>query len=252
MKKTDKRQRKPKKRIWLIPIVAILLSIIAFLVYTGLYYHADESAHEALKSGDVVNVVKTDYGWLFDGPSETDAIIFYPGGKVEETAYAPLLYSLAEQGMDVCLVKMPFRLAVFGKNKADRVIAQYDYDHWYICGHSLGGVMAADYAAEHSSQLSGVYMLAAYPTKPLNENLRCVIIYGSEDGVLNMEKVEKANQYLPDSSVKVVIEGGNHARFGNYGNQRGDGIAAISSEEQQKRTIEIILQNKQSNPGLPE
>ena len=244
MKKPGNRQRKLNKWICLIPIVAILLSTIVFLVYTELYYHADESALEALKSDDAVNVIKTDYGWLFDGPSETDAIIFYPGGKVEETAYAPLLHGLAVQGMDVCLVKMPFRLAVFGKNKADQVMAQYDYDHWYICGHSLGGAMAADYAAEHNSLISGVFMLAAYPTKQLNENLRCAIIYGSEDGVLNMEKLEKADQYLPDSSVKVVIEGGNHAQFGNYEKQRGDGIATISSEEQQKRTIESILQNK--------
>ena len=167
MKKPGKQQRKLKKRIWLIPTVAILLSIIAFLVYTQLYYHAEESARGALISDDSVNVVKSDYGWLFDGPSETDAIIFYPGGKVEETAYAPLLHCIAGQGMDVCLVKMPFRLAVFGKNKADHVMAQYDYDHWFICGHSLGGVMAADYAAEHNSLITGVFMLAAYPTKPL-------------------------------------------------------------------------------------
>lgn len=123
-------------------------------------------------------------------------------------------------------------------------MAQYDYDQWYICGHSLGGVMAADYAAEHSSLISGVFMLAAYPTKPLDENLRCVTIYGSEDGVLNMEKLEKANQYLPDSSEEVIIEGGNHAQFGDYGKQNGDGNATISYEEQQQRTIEIILQNK--------
>jgi len=244
MEKTDKRQRKLKKFIWLIPIVMLLLSIFVFLVYINQYYHADESALEALKSDNAVYVVKTDYGWLFDGPSETDAIIFYPGGKVDETAYAPLLHGLAEQGMDVCLVQMPFRLAIFGKNKADQVIAQYEYDRWYIGGHSLGGVMAADYTAEHSSVISGVIMLAAYPIRPLDENLRCVIIYGSEDGILDMERLERANRYLPDNSEKTVIEGGNHAQFGNYGNQSNDGIATISSEEQQNRTIEIIMQNK--------
>ena len=54
-------------------------------------------------------------------------LTFYPGGKVEETAYAPMLHYLAEQGMDVFLVKMPFRLAVFGMNKADHVMKQHDY-----------------------------------------------------------------------------------------------------------------------------
>lgn len=98
------------------------------------------SAYAALKSDDTVTVTQTAYGWFFDGPSETDALIFYPGGKVEETAYAPLLHALAERGMDCCLVSMPFRLAVFGVNKADQVMAQYDYAHWYIGGHSLGAL----------------------------------------------------------------------------------------------------------------
>ena len=104
--------------------------------------------------------------------------------------------------------------------------------------------MAATYAAEHSSQLNGVFMLAAYPTKPLEEDTRSILIYGSEDGVLNMAKLEEANQYLPANSETYIIEGGNHAQFGNYGKQDRDGKAAISCEEQQHRTVEMILQNK--------
>ena len=71
--------------------------------------------------------------------------------------------------------------------------------------------MAASYAATHSSQLSGVFMLAAYPTKPLAENMKALIIYGSEDGVLNMSKLEETVRYLPDGGEVYVIEGGNHA-----------------------------------------
>lgn len=241
MKRQDKQQSKQKKGLWIIPVVALLSVVIVFLIYVEQYYHADETALEALKTEDAVSVVKTEYGWLFDGPSETDAMIFYPGGKVEETAYAPLLRCLAEKGMDVCLVRMPFRLAVFGENKADQVITRYNYSNWYIGGHSLGGLIAADYAADHSSQLTGVIMLAAYPTKPLSEKLRSIIIYGSEDRVLNRKRMEEANRYLPNNSEKFIIEGGNHAQFGNYGDQSGDGIAAISSEEQQNQAVKIIM-----------
>lgn len=226
----------------MIPVFVLLLTGMAFLIYTGQYYHADESAYASLESDETVEVMQTEYGWLFDGPSETDALIFYPGGKVEETAYAPLLHVLAGQGMDACLVKMPFRLAVFGVNKANRVMKQYDYENWYIGGHSLGGVMAAAYASEHSSELRGVYMLAAYPAKPLDEKITATTIYGSEDGVLNMEKMTNAKKYLPEGSKEHVIKGGNHAQFGNYGKQDGDGIAAISSDEQQHETVELILQ----------
>ena len=242
MKTNENKRRMRKKTLLLIPVFAIAALCIAFLIYTEQYYRAEESALTALKSDESVIVTQKEYGWFFDGPSETDALIFYPGAKVEETAYAPLLHRLAEQGMDICLVRMPFRLAIFGANKADQAIAQHDYEHWYIGGHSLGGAMAASYAATHSSQLSGVFMLAAYPTKPLAENMKALIIYGSEDGVLNMERMTKAKQYLPDGSKEYVIKGGNHAQFGNYGKQEGDGAADISSYEQQHRTVELILQ----------
>ncbi len=145
---------------------------------------------------------------------------------------------------------MPFRLAVFGVNKADHVMKQYDYDHWYIGGHSLGGAMAADYASKHGSELCGVYMLAAYPVKPLDEKTTAIIIYGSEDGILNMERMAEAKQYLPVGSRKHIINGGNHAQFGNYGKQDGDGNAVISSDEQQQRTVEYILQAGYSNSGF--
>ena len=227
----------------MIPVFLIVLSGAAFLIYTGQYYHADGTAESALKSDEAVSVIQTDYGWLFDGPSAENALIFYPGGKVEETAYAPLLHRLAGQGMDVCLVSMPFHLAVFGANKADQVMKQYDYAHWYIGGHSLGGAMAASYAASHSSALSGVIMLAAYPTKLLDEKIQAITIYGSEDGVLNRTRMEEAKRYLTDNSRTCVIEGGNHAQFGNYGAQDGDGNAAVTSEEQQLQTVEFILQN---------
>ena len=243
--KANENKRRTHKKTWLIILVsAIAVLCITFLIYAEQYYHAEESARTALKSDESVIVTQREYGWFFDGPSETDALIFYPGGKVEETAYAPLLHRLAEQGMDVCLVRMPFRLAVFGVNKADQVMAQHDYEHWYIGGHSLGGAMAASYASTHNSQLSGVFMLAAYPTKPLAENMKALMIYGSEDGVLNMSKLEAAIRNLPDSGEVYVIEGGNHAQFGNYGAQAGDGHAVISSEEQQQRTAEWILMNK--------
>jgi hypothetical protein len=45
----------------------------------------------------------------------------------------------------------------------------------------------------------------------------------------------------------VVIEGGNHAQFGNYGKQKGDPDATISREEQQDKAVEAIkefLENK--------
>lgn len=229
---------------WIVPVSVIALIVLAFFIYTGHYYHADAEALSALESDDSVTVIKTDFGWMFDGPSDSDALIFYQGAQVEETAYAPLLKQIASAGIDVLLVRMPFRLAFFGADKASELIPKYDYDAWYIGGHSLGGAMAAVYAAEHSGQLSGLILLAAYPTKSLDDSLTVISVYGSEDGVLNRDKLSEGNQYMPKDAVTYVINGGNHAQFGNYGKQARDGEALVSAEEQQRETVALIMQNK--------
>ena len=222
-----------KTRRLLIPLGILLLLAAAVLIFTLSGYRADARARAALSS-DAVRVEKTDYGWLFDGPSETEALIFSPGGNVEETAYAPLLRALAQQGLDVCLVRMPLRLAVLDGKAADGVMARYDYDHWYIGGHSLGGAVAANYAAERD--LDGVILLAAYPTKPVDEPM--LLICGSEDGVVNRMRLDAAEDY--GAVERFELAGGNHAQFGDYGAQKGDGIAAISPEEQQTLTAEAV------------
>lgn len=238
--------RLSKRKLWIIPLVIIVVLVCAFFLYTGHYYHADPSAAEALVSDDAVMVTKTDYGWFFDGPSTEDAMIFYPGGKVDETAYAPLMHLLAEKGLDICLVRMPFHLAVLGMNKADDILSAYDYARWYIGGHSLGGAVAAIYAAGHI-ELDGVILCAAYPTKQLDENDLELIIYGSEDGVLDRDKLIEGQNYASDNVVEYEIDGGNHAQFGNYGVQSGDGEASISTAEQQEMTAEVIIQNVQGD-----
>lgn len=232
-----------KKLIWIIPLCLILILVSSFLIYTGIYYHADGQAQAALKSTKNVNVSETDYGYFFDGPSEENVLVFYPGAKVEETAYAPLLRGLAGRGVDVCLVRMPFRLAAFGKDKAGDIPEIKEYENRYIGGHSLGGAMAASYAAEHGDKLRGVILLAAYPTEKLSDNLLLLSVYGSEDSVLNMENFSEGEKLAPKKYLKHEIKGGNHAYFGNYGKQKGDGAATITHKEQQKQTVEYIMQS---------
>ena len=138
----------------MIPALLLAAVILAWCLYTADYYRADAAALQAMESNDI-RITRTRYGWYFDGPSETDALVFYPGAKVEETAYAALLSRLAENGIDVCLVKMPFHLAIFGANAAERVMMEHSFDRWYIGGHSLGGAMAAAFAEKHDFRRPG-------------------------------------------------------------------------------------------------
>lgn len=226
---------KKRTRIIIISILAFLILLSAgFFVYAADYSHADHTAMTLAEDQSQVTI--QDDLLILDStvPGDT-GLIFYPGGKVEAEAYLPLLDQLRDQGITCVLVKMPFNLAVFNKNGGEAAFAaRPDITHWLIGGHSLGGVMASSFAVGHSEQIEKVILLGAYvyggwsPTKALT-------IYGSQDLVLDQTKVDY------DTNV-LVIEGGNHANYGNYGKQKGDGTPTISKAEQQKLTVEAILQ----------
>lgn len=232
-----------KKKAFVLKLILLLLLIFAVvcIVYVNIYYHA-EDVSDALTSSDTVTVAQFSDGWFFDGSGENSALIFYPGAKVEASAYAPLMHMFSESGIDCFLVKMPCNLAFLGSGKAENIMKKYDYEHWYIGGHSLGGAMAADYAAGHSSAFDGLVLLASYSAKDLSDaSFPVLSIYGSEDGVLNMDKVESSRKFMPLVYGEHIITGGNHAWFGSYGEQKGDGTAAISHEEQWQETVNYIL-----------
>ena len=236
------------KKIWerkkiLLPVLAIVIVFTTIVLYINDFYHSDGSVQKYLKGNDVISVKEISDGLFLDGPGEEIAMIFYPGAKVEYTAYLPLLSKLAGKGIDCFLIKMPCNFAFLGKNKAEKIMESYGYKRWYLSGHSLGGAIASDYASGHLDALDGVVLLAAYPTKSLEaDSFSVVSIYGSRDGVLDMQKVKEGREFMPSDYTEICIEGGNHALFGSYGKQKGDHDAKISREEQQEQTVDAILQ----------
>ena len=235
---------KKRTRIILSVCLTVLLVFgIGGYAYVSDYYHADETALEAMayQPGSVQVEQDGDVIW-FVPEDPTAGLIFYPGGKVEYTAYAPLLRACAEKGILCALVQMPGNLAVLDANAADGLQQEHpEVTTWYIAGHSLGGAMASNYAAAHSEDFDGLILLAAYSTKDLSQTtLRALSVYGSEDGVINRESYEKNRANLPADTTEVVLDGGCHAQFGSYGPQDGDGVPAISDEEQVRRTVEAI------------
>ena len=59
---------------------------------------------------------------------------------------------------------------------------------------------------------------------------------------MNWDKYEASKARLPKSSEELMIEGGNHSGFGMYGEQKGDGKASISNDEQQQKVIEKMTE----------
>ena len=224
-------------------LIVLLVIGIGGYVYVSDYYHADETALEAMVYHTDGVQVEQDRNVIWFVPEKpTIGLIFYPGGKVEYTAYAPLLRACAEQGILCALVQMPGNLAVLDSNAADGLQQEHsEITAWYIAGHSLGGAMAANYAAGHNEDFGGLILLAAYSTKDLTQtNLRVLSVYGSEDGVMNREAYEKNRANLPADTTELVLNGGCHAQFGSYGPQDGDGVPTISGEEQIRQTAEAI------------
>lgn len=217
------------KKYWIKVVIGLVLGLIAgFFWYTSDYYHADQKALDVLNNENVI-----EYKNYVELKSESNVgLIFYPGAKVEAYAYLVLLKSLSDKDINVFLVKMPFNLAVFNINAADSIQKQYPLiEHWYIAGHSLGGAMASQYLEENAKEYNGLIQLAAYPVNESEENI--LILYGSNDKILDVTKLE--------AFPSISISGGNHAYFGNYGEQDGDGNARISREKQQEITIDAII-----------
>ena len=232
----------------IIPIAAVIGTLViltgTFFIYTSIYYHADKDRINAYISNKEVDIKEVDGHSLMINKGDSDVgIIFYPGAKVEHLAYEPLLASIAEEGYTCFLVDMPFKLAFFDTNAADYYLKSYpQITHWYLAGHSLGGVMASQYIHEHHDKFDGVIFLGSYPNKDLSKtSLRMLSIYGSEDKILNIDKYNDSKNKWPTSNEEYVIDGGCHSGFGMYGTQNGDGTPTITNEEQIGTTSDVII-----------
>ncbi len=241
MGKEGKTMKKWKKRL-LIPGIVLAGAAVAFIIYVSDYYHSEVVVSYGERDGIQIQAGEN-YIEFLPGEKEADtAFVFYPGAKVEYTSYAPLMERLAGEGIACYLMHMPCNLAVLDMNSADEIRREYDYDNWYVGGHSLGGAMAAAYVSKNAEDYDGLVLLGAYSTKDLSDSgLKVLSIYGSEDGVLNREKYEEDKDNLPAGFSELEIPGGNHAYYGAYGEQKGDGHARITPEEQQEETAGEIL-----------
>ena len=223
-------------------VVAVLLLCGVCWAYAADYYHADDVVVAAMSPDAGVAIEQKGNTLVFIPEDAETGLIFYPGGKVEYIAYAPLMRALADNSVLGVLVRMPLNLAVLDVNAAKGIPEQYPkIKHWYIGGHSLGGSMAASHAAKNASAYDGLVLLASYSTADLSTSgLSVISIYGLEDGVLNMEKYAEYRYNLPAAFEEYIIEGGCHAGFGSYGPQDGDGVPTMTGEEQIAETVRLL------------
>ncbi|GAB4559451.1 MAG: alpha/beta hydrolase [Anaerolineae bacterium] len=226
-------------------LVVAALAVLGFVVWAETPLGPMPEALSALSSdGDVI--VQADRWLTFlpaAGQPET-GLILYPGGRVDPRSYAPLARRIAAEGYLVVITPMPLNLAFLAPDRAADVMAAYpEIQTWAIGGHSLGGAMAARFAARHPERVHGVVLWASYPpdSDPLTDFAGPVLsVYGTED--MGRDGIEARRDLLPPHARWGVIPGGNHAQMGWYGPQRGDGVARIDREEQQAIVLEATVE----------
>ncbi|MBR5301342.1 MAG: alpha/beta hydrolase [Clostridia bacterium] len=226
-----------KKTKRLLAAALVLTVVTGMTMYLSGGYDASPDALAAMERS-----VPKGHAQAFLPDEIRGGLIFYPGGLVDHRAYAPLMQALCDRGVLCLLVQMPLDLAVLDMNAADGLQALYpDVQRWLIGGHSLGGAMAADYAARHSDAFDGLVLLGAYSAADLSRTeLKTLSVYGAQDGVLNREKYDECMKHYPQDFEEIVIDGGCHAYFGDYGAQKGDGVPSISRAEQIAVTADAI------------
>jgi hypothetical protein len=234
-------------RFALIGVVSIIIvGVLGMLVWARTGTHpARIVALSALESTDRVTITQDELIAFTPAEKVETGLIFYPGGLVEPTAYAPILRKIAEKGVLVVITPMPLNLAILNTGAANAVIDDYPHiSTWILAGHSLGGASAAIFAENNPTRIDAIALWDSYPpnSADLSDNTVSVIsVFGTTNGFPNTEGFNDKNHLLPANTTFVGIEGANHAQFGDYGPQRGDVVASISLAEQHDQVAEVML-----------
>lgn len=231
-------QSSPRRRRILIVLAIAMASLviaaaISILVWANAgVMQAETGPLDKVRTNPAVSLHETPDSFILypvDGASG-QGLVFIPGAKVSADAY---LYKLSgvvvESGLTVVVTKPILNLAFFDQRPLTTFTnAVPDVDTWFVGGHSLGGVRACQYAAQ--PDVSGLVLFASYCANNLtNVDARVLSLSGSADLLSTPEKVVAAANHLPTSTTFFPIEGANHARFGDYGKQPGDGDASLES-----------------------
>jgi len=224
-------------RILIAALVVVALIAVAFGVYVNMVAGGDRKAALKVWDNPNIRVTSTDHSLVLEptggtGDRSDVGLVFIPGAKVDPYAYMYKLSGIVERlGVTVVITKPTLNLAFFDTRPLTDFTADApDVTTWLIGGHSLGGVRACMLADDPA--VAGLVLFGSYCATDLSTaELTVTSIAGENDGLSTPQKIADAAGNLPDDTTFVEIPGANHASFGDYGRQSGDGEATISSDE---------------------
>lgn len=224
----------------------LILLVIGFLGWISYSYQSQEIDKSILQSNSIIEVAENNDFYSFTPKNRYDKIVlFFPGALVDPKAYTPLCKRISEKGYKVFLIKMPWRLAIYGYNKPKELCLFADTTKQYILvGHSLGGKMAAQFVYENPGLIDKLILIATIHPKDIDLSkikIPILKIYGSKDGIQKVDAIVNNKPKLALNTTYILIKGANHAQFGYYGFQLGDYVADITREQQQQITFDAML-----------
>ena len=234
-------------------LASLLLVMIGFTLWASSPYRGDRSATlEVFRNGDVA-VSTVDEGILMEPagdaiavPESSVGLVYVPGARVDAYAYLYQLSGVVEEhGVTVLITRPTLNLAFFDPRELDEfTTAAPAVDRWYLGGHSLGGVRACLMAP--GAEAEGLVLFGSYCANDVSESELSVLSIAAENDLLTeRETIEAAAPLLPVDARFVVIEGANHAAFGDYGPQSGDGERTITREQMRTELTALLGQHLQ-------
>ena len=227
-------------------MMLIAACLIGFGIYLSDPHTADAEAQERIShpsQGVAVNDAEENITFVPEGNIKA-GIVYYPGMKIRGGAYSLMADALAGEGYLCVLVNMPLNMSVLNSDAALSITKQWpDVKDWYIGGDSMGGQSAQKCVLDHPGVFKGLITVARQLDYDFSDNETPILgIYGSHDQICTAEDTENdASNTNEACYTEVMIEGGTHGYFGNYGIQQWDGEPGITREEQMKQTVDAIL-----------
>ena len=211
------------------------LLVLGFLIWANVgVMQAEQGPRDAVRPDPATTVVEYPEAVMMS-PTDTTptrGLVFIPGAKVTAESYLSNLSGIVEQeGITVVITKPTLNLAFFDLRPLTTFTdLAPGVGQWWVGGHSLGGVKACQFAEDPA--VEGLILFGSYCANNLSgTDLPVLSLGGSDDGLSTPAKIKDASVRLPADTTFIQIEGANHARFGDYGVQSGDGTATISGDE---------------------
>ena len=233
------------RRTVAISIVAALLAIVlGFIVYASTPFTAEADALESVTADPAITLTESDLAVVLAPETPTgDGLVVMAGARVEPAAYAAKLSGLVDAGVTVVIARpvLNFAILEFRPLSTFTDLAP-SVNRWAVGGHSLGGVRACQYVADDAAvsddaavapaddpSLVGLVLLGSYCSADLaSSDIPVLSLSGENDGLSTPEKIEANAHLLPSDATFVEIPGANHAQFGDYGVQPGDGESSAT------------------------